>query len=606
MTSADPRVQLRFTYQPPSKALRLRGELRGVFVELEPEDGDLQAAQAYLQYVGAQSRSESSCVLLPAEDVGLLLALPEQVVLLPDQELSTLLRCLGASVVPPVVVSLDSPQLLNLNWIDETGECNEPLNVRSVAALLASRIPLSASPDTWEMLVSARALPSSRTRARLNLDGFVEITVTIGRQIESAGVPGLFKIDTGRYGVPAALSDDVLQVPGVFWEGPKRFTSDRVVPADSLPLGPHSAPLLPGFLHTLELSRAAVVHSPPGSGRRLFSLAACESLRATPVTVVCRPACLWLWHRHIDLLGSGGEVTIISYDALEHVRIPASSAVIFDDLDLALRERPTLQDAVHRFDGIDAEYKIAVLRGEPMQDAELLTVLSVVRPAEFTTRVPLPARYPGDATARFREHAGVFLHGLPRAQDPIAFKSSSVQEVMPGSRLLEVFAAVTASSPPPARQVRTRAAELMAWASAGTESVLGPKIAAVLTLGLGEGSAVVTRFPRTAQILSDLGAFSRGAVLVDPVSSPGDLSRYARVVLLEPPFSYRELDRSVVEASDSAGTREVVVLHSPGTPDDRAAEVSFRRRGLEDQAFTGTEAAFIAGLIDYREFFAHR
>lgn len=604
MSSADPRVQLRFTYQPPSKSLRLRGEIRGVFIEVTPEDGDLQAAQSYMHALGAQTRPDSGSLLLPAQDAGLLLDLPERVVLLAAPELATLLRCLGPTVLPPVVVSLDSPQVVNLNWVDETGECNEPLHIRSVAALLASNVLLSASPEVWELLVSARTLPMNRARARLNLDGFVEITTSLGRHVEAADVPGLFKIDTGRYGLSAALAPELERIPGVLWEGPRRFAGDLVLPAPSLPLGPHSAPLLSEFLHSLELSRAAVVCSPPGSGRRLFSLAACESLRATPILVLCRPASLWLWHRHIDLLSGGGElatVTVLSYDALSAADLPDVSSVVFDDLDLALTEHPDLVSALRRVSEKDPEFLIAVLRNEPAGDDSLLTILSLVRPSEFNDRVPLLARYPGDATSQFARHAGVFLHKLPPAPTPLLFKSSTVLEIPAPQMLLESFLSRPPVALTNARGIRERAAEFLSWSSAGTAALLGPKIATVLAMMPAEGSAVVTRMPRTAQLLEDLGVTAKGAALIDPSSPLGDLSSYRQVVLLEPPFSYRDLDRAVVESSDSRGVPDVVVLHAPGTPDDRSAEVAFLRRRGGDGALSLTEASFIAGLCGYKE-----
>lgn len=608
MSASDPRIQLRFTYQPPEKPLRIRGTIRGVFAELTPENGDIQTAQAYLHFSGVHARPDAASLLVAASDLRLLASLPERVVLLADPELATVLRCTGPDVEPPVLVTLDGPQTLNLNWVDETGECNEPLSIRSAAVLLASNVPLSASADTWDLLVSARALPLSRARARLNLDGFVEITTALGRHVESVEIPALFKIDTGRYGLTASLSQHAASIPGLLWEGPRTFSRERTSPARSLPLGPHSAPLLETFLRAIEVSRAAVVYSPPGSGRRVFSLAACESLHAFPVTILCRPAGLWLWHRHMDLLGSRGDdcdVNVVSYDAfMAGASIGEPDALILDDLDLAFEERPQLAAALHGLDGSTAEYRIAVLRQAPSVDQGILTVLAAIRPAEFTSRVPLQARYPGDYLARFQEHASVFLHPLPTPSTVSLFKSSQVVEVDPGAALLELLASARLQGPG-SRHVRHAASEVLSWCSSGSNSLLGPKIATVLAAHPGEDTAIVTRIPRTAQILSDLGVLSKGAALIDPLLPLRDLSEFRRVLLLEPPFSYRDLDRAVVEASDSRGVRDVTVLHSPGTPDDRAAEVAFSRRSCPDGVFTLEEAAFVAGTSGYAEFLTH-
>ena len=598
--SSDPRVQLRFRFDPPTKPLRIHVSLRGLSAALVPEDGDVQTTQVYLQSAGAQPVFDGSALLVAAKDFRCLLELPSQVVLLPTDDASTLLRACAPSVLPPIVATLDSGEVVNLNWVDSTGECNEPLPLAAISFLLAVDLQVSASPETWSAVRSASSLPILRARARLNLDGYVEIHTPFPQQIESAGIAGLFRIDDARYGVPYDLMDGLDALPGLEWVGERSFPVPATQPAPSLPLAAHSAPLLPGFLDDIQRSRGRVLVGPDGSGRRVFALAAVASLRAFPLLVLSRASSLWLWHRNIDLLGGVGEdvdVRILPYDLVGKVPLDGAISVVFDDLDLALRENPHLRERLRCLEGSVAGYRIAVLPALP-EEAALLQALALVRPGEFDDRLGIVARYPSPATERFAEHADCFLLHLPQGSGPAEFKRSSAREVPPARQFLDLLQYQTPVDPSRPVAVRERAAELLSWASGGPSSLLGPKISEVLAFsGASSPFAVVTRVRRSATLLTGVTASRPWVSVVDASARLPDLSGYEQVVFLEPPFSYAETDRAVVESSDSAGCRDVTVLHSTGTADDRSALLAFLRRRRPASALSHVETAFLAGAV---------
>ena len=598
--TADPSIQLRFRFQPPSKPQRLKVSLRGLSTALLPEDGDIQTAQVYLQSVGAQVVFDGAALLVPATDFRLLLELPPQVVLLPTDDVSTLLRASSSSVTPPIVATLDSGAVVNLNWVDTTGECNEPLPLAAAPFLLSAAIPLSASPETWSAIRTASALPVLRARARVNLDGYIEVHTPFPQQIEGAGIPGLFRIDESRYGVPFDFAAELDVLPGLEWVGERSFPVPASTPAPSLPLAAHSAPLLPGFLEDLQRARGRVLIAPDGSGRRVFALAAVASLRAFPLLVLSRASSLWLWHRNIDLLGGVGDdldVRVLPYELIGKIALDGAISVVFDDLELALRENPGLRDNLRGLDGSVAGYRIAVLPAVPEPDL-LLQVLSLVRPGEFEDRLPVVARYPAPAPERFAEHAECFLLRLPPGGGSSEFKRSSVREITPSREFLYWLDAQTAVDPSRPALVRDRAAELLSWTSGGPPSMLGSKIAELLTFADPSTPFVaVTRVARTAALLRRIAAARPWITVIDASERLPDLARYERVVLLEPPLSFPETDRAVVESSDSAGCREVTVFHSSGTADDRFAVVAFLRRRRPVAALSHVEAAFLAGAV---------
>jgi hypothetical protein len=309
-----------------------------------------------------------------------------------------------------------------------------------------------------------------------------------------------------------------------------------------------------------------------------------------------------LWHRNIDLLGGVGEdvdVRILPYDAVGEADLEGAISVVFDDLAFALSENPLLRERLRCLEGSVAGYRIAVLPEVPRDETSLLRVLSLVRPGEFDDRLPVMARYPAPAAERFAEHSQCFLDEIPGASGVAGFKRSSVREVLPSVPFLELLTGLPRVDPSRPVLVRERAAELLSWVSAGPPSMLGSKIAEVLAFASSDEPFVaVTRVSRTASLLTGLAASRPWITVVDASERLPDLSGFDRVVFLEPPFSYQETDRAVVESSDSTGCRDVTVLHSPGTVDDRFALLAFLRR-RRSSPLSHVETAFLAGSVDF-------
>lgn len=617
MTGTDPNVQLRLHYEQPLQPQRLRISLRGQSILLAPDDGDSQRAAAYLQSVGIRSEiDEVGLLAFPAGDLDRLLDLPERVVLLPTGDAGTLLHVLAAPD-GAVMVTLDSPRVLNVSWVDETGECNEPLDIAATPALLSLGVPVVADQETWSALHAASALPAVLARARANLDGFVEITTSVPQQVESLALPGLFRIDEERFGLPLASSRQLDAVPGVLWDGP--------VPSyDPPPSDPGSLPLVlsaPSRAHLrflverLAFSRSLAVVWPRGTGRRVFSLAAIESLDAYPLGIVCRPALLWAWRRHLDLLGrrpsllSDGDVLLVPYDEAHRLLDgKPPSALVLDDLDKVARSPGALARLATILGPLEASadlVRLAVASSLPGEVEDAYSFFASLRPGEFRVGVPIASRYASPSEQRFREHAELYVLRHSGKTDTKTFRRSEVVSVSCDESLRRVLGELPDPGDSPVRR-RETLARVMTLLREGDEGHLGAKIPHALeivsgALERGERVAVLTGSPRCSGILRGLLArrdLDRLTLLEAMPAHPVDADL---VVLLEPPRAFVLLDDMVVEASDSRGPARVVLLHVEDSVEDRLAVLALVRSefaGSRDPRvdFSGVEVAYLLGL----------
>jgi hypothetical protein len=588
----NPDVQLRFPYQVPVKGQRLRLVLRGLIVLAAPDDGDSQATTAHLQAAGLRVEVDDiGLVSFPVADLRGVLDLPPRVVVLADQGVEALLNLLrGLQQNDTVIVSKDTNEVLNLSWVSPTGECNEPLAATAAAALLALNVPVVADPATWTLIHSASVLPVVRARARVNLDGFIEITTPVAQQLESLPIRGLFRVDESRFGIPLSCIEELDQLPGLAWDGP-RPSSDIAPPiAGEVPLvlSAASRAQLRLLVDRLSLSRSQAVVWPRGSGRRVFCLAATEALDAFPLLVLCLPSRLWLWHRHLDLAGRraqhsdlAADVRVLPYTQLAAVEVGSPAGIILDDLEVALGTIPGLSNTLRRLDGSVDTVRLSCSSALPTTPTSLLSYFSSLRPVEFRDDLPAAARYPAPVEENLRRHGEVYVLEHHAVADTSTFRRSSVDVV----DCTEILSRALDSQPDllgaSMRARRERAELLLRWCSEGTDGVLSPKIGRAVQLTKehlrnGQTVTVLVGSPRAQRLIEQLVRPSLPEALRFQVGLPqrGELCATDAVVVVEYPLSFDALDDFVVAAADSRGPRDVTLLHVQGTIEDRLAVIA--------------------------------
>jgi hypothetical protein len=624
-------VQLRLGFNAPIAPQRWITGLAGAMVTVTPQDGDNQLAMAYLANVGASAgQGADGVVTVPVSDLRRFASLPDHVTVVyrtPLDVLMTLIERPPASE-HPVVLTVESGGRFNLAWFDGRITLNEHLPAGAAPAFIALEIPFVADAATWDELLAASQLPVLLGRARVNLDGFVEVVTSRPQKVEASPLQALFKLDDTHYGVPLAYASGLSDVPGFVWEGrrPAYDQAPAVLPDLGLELSDHARTDLSSLVGRLAASRAEAVVWESGLGRRVFSLAAVASLEAFPLLIVTTPHGIWAWQRHLDLLGrtwslthDRADVHIVTYrDLLARRDITSPASMIFDDLDRVPREQRT---ALRRLDGVLDAYRIACCSTFPEDPAEAVDLMASLRPAEFRSDVPLLARYPLRPEVRAREHVSAYLSRRELGSQAHGFRRSSVEVLEPTDQQVQMVEQALETS---GRPMEETLAEGLSVISSGTAASVGPKIARAVEIARaahreGRSVAVVTRHARTAQMLRialrpiDVETVERydERVRQDPlrvvvVTRPDgrlpDLRMMETVVMVDYLWSSLALDSSVGSSSERTGPTTVVQLHLRTPLDDRCALLAARRRelGAVVDPYAGPNTEELAYLLSDR------
>jgi hypothetical protein len=618
-------VQMRIAYGQPTSPATIDLALAGMIVLVTAGNDREDLAVAYLTAVGVTvAIDDTRGITFPALQLGKLRDLPERVTVRADEQLrpvAELLRSERPDGVP-AALRLDDHGRFELSWFDGIQHHDETLDPSAAPLLLHAEIPLVSTPDAWQALTAASHIPPSTGTARVNMDGFVEVTTTRPQLVEAAPVRAMFRVDERTFGVPMPYVADLDRIHGFTWDGP-RPTVERAsstLPALQIPLSRHHRTDLRQLIDDLTSWRAQIIWWDSGLGRRVLALAALEALEAWPALVVAGPANVWAWTRHCDLIGRSfamthqdADVHLITYRDLAGRRdLRAPGAIILDDVFSDEVSAAPVRAGLRRLAALDA-VRVAVTSDWPDDRTEVLDVMSLLRPGEFRSGVPIGRRYPGDATQAFDQHVDAYLSRRSGRDDndPTRFRRSTVVKVE--ASVAQVAAQSGVYSSAGTQDPRAQLARLLEIASAGPPSALSPKVAATIdrarrAVDAGRRVAIATRHRRVATMLTASLRSMSGVTVTQTDAAAGapdsdvvvvrfddvlpDLRSYDVVVLVDYPWSMDEIDNAVGAASDSSGVDVVLVVHAAGTVDDRLALLAARRREL------GSAAAHTRGLSD--------
>jgi len=611
-----PLIQLRLGFSPPARPVTVGLTLRGLQVQAEGWDRGTSLAWEYLLRAGVRSaRVDGEVgVVFPVAELDALAELPEQVTTRPDRDLQPLVDYIRSDSFPhvPATLSLADGQL-RLAWHDGDELLEGPLTGAAQAALLAADLPFVATADSWEQLEASASFPPTLGRASVNLDRFVEIVTSKPQVVEASPLPALFRMDDTRFGLPLTYASAIAATPGFIWEGGTPVVDRPAVQTGpvAVPLSGHHRADLDGLVRQLTTFRSAAVVWESGLGRRVFAMAAMETLDAFPLLVVTPPWGVWVWQRHAELFGRAAsvrhprdDVRIITYrDLAAHgdVEVPPYG-VIFDELAGAGTLTEPMRTAVRNLDGLVDTFRVATDRHWPHDIETACRLADALRPGEFRFAGPLQARYPQRTDQRAREHLDCYL--LRRSQtDPTTdpgvgrFRASQVRTVaVTGEQQRHLAALQERDDDPLGRLV-----EATATISSGTASSVSPKIAEAVRivraeLDRGRTVAAVTFHHRSATLLRAALSGCRpvatsAAQLQEPPAGrpvvvhssrmlPDTLQLFDVVVICDYPWSTGQLETACGASFDAAGPARVVLLHARDTVDDRIAMYAARRREL--------------------------
>jgi hypothetical protein len=622
-------VQLRLGLERPVEPYTLSLLLAGLQVLTNAPGGRTGDVWAQLAACGipVESYDSGSGVSFPVKHLALLAALPETTSVRVDEALTPLWEAIinpPEDDVPLTLERLPRGELA-LRW--RSGNMPRFCEVRpeTVPALLSCDIAFVAAPDAWMRLRECTRLPVQAGRARVNLDGYIEIVSSKPQLVEASALPGLFRLDDTHFGVALPYADAVDDAPGFSWDGqrPTVERGPRDLPTLPVALSTHASADLRALTDRLAATRAAAVVWDPGLGRRILTLAALEALEAWPALIVTAPAGVWMWQRHLQLLGRRGSLTsdsadarIVTYlDLSRGAAVGDPTAIVFDEPGVGEGATVAARDGCNRLRGILDAYRVAVCSTWPDDDAAAqIGIMGLLRPGEFRSDIPLAIRYPLRPGERASEHAAAYLTRR-RVDDPgrdaTEFRRSSVHVVTPTSAQTDGIARLSAeleggSAP------ATVLAEMLSMVTVGTTHTTSPKMAAALELAggavrRGVRVAVVTRHHAVATMLPlllspaqvsvvDAAAGQRGVddaagsqvCVVRFETTLPSLHSFDEVIVVDYPWSTAVLDAAVgVPHAPGAGPAQVTVVHAAGTVDDRLAMLATARRergGWDDPA----------------------
>lgn len=620
-------IQLRIGFGTPTRHMAMHLTLAGLSVLVESPDASNSDVAAYLTSVDVDTEVvEGRGVTFGVRQLAKLARLPDQVRVGCDALLAPLWELASHPSVNglPATLAPAPGAGLMLSWFDGAVNHEADFDTAASGALLASGLPFVATADAWDALTAACHLPIIAGRARLNLDGFVEIHTTTPQLVETAAnaetvspdgratamLPGLFRLDATHFGLALPYAWAIDAADGFVWEGrrpsPERGPAARNL---TLELSSHALADLQGLVDQLAAYRAQMIVWSSGLGRRTFALAALDVLDAWTTLIVTPPSGMWIWQRHLDLLGRSWSLThddadalIVTYADLSSSRpLPSPAAIVFDELTSATPEQLA---ELHRVDGVLDAYRIGIASAWPSDLSTATSLMSVLRPGEFRPDTPVAARYPLSPDARAAEHVEAYL-SRRTVEDPTstvpAFRRSSV-------RVVGVTDALERALSDLHRRIGCDRAdvllsEMLEMISRGPAHAVSPKVSAAASMArpaaqAGRRVAVLTRFRKTADLLRQLVR----PVPVAVIDSSGhtcvgtgeenlrvycfdrdlpDLRGADDVIVIDYPWSFAALERCVGGAGDAAGPSRVTVVHAQGTVDDRLATFAARRRELD-------------------------
>lgn len=603
-------MQLRLGFAHSTAPVTIDLILSGLVVLVEAPHDRLTEVQGLLAQAGTRVEHHvSGGLTFPVGDLARAAKLPEHVVVRTSNDLASLWELATYPPVEGIPATLDpaGPRDLVLRWRSEVRGHMADVVPSAAAALLASDLPFVAGAESWERLRGSTRLPVRAGVARLNLDGFIEIVSSKPQLVEAAPLPGLFRLDDTHFGLALSHYDALVAAAGFSWEGPHPVAERGPTTLPPIPaaLSAHATVDLRQLTDQLAATRAAVVVWEPRLGRRILTLAAIAALDAWPALVVTDPAHIWLWRRHVALVGhtsslgrNDADVRIVTYrDLARGVALSDPAALIFDDPTAGDGALPLVRHACHRLDRVADAYRVAVCSTWPDDDpAAQVGVLSLLRPVEFRDDIDVAWRYPLRPMERAVEHVAAYLTRRKVAdpgRDPTEFRRATVRSVSLPDAITDAVVQLLHEADE-ADDDPAALAELCDLVTVGTTTTTSPKVAAALEAVLeaaaaGRRVAVVTRSQRLAGLLRVMASAYKPVVITsgEPLpaaqvcivcfsSSICDLRQFDDVVVVDYPWSATALDDAVGTPS-GPGPGLVTVVHAAHSIDDRLAVLACLR-----------------------------
>lgn len=597
--------QLRLNFLISEVKLRARLTLKGLIVTIESQE--MESLEQYLSnqqfLVNLSLEGKRSFTLSKYKQF---LSAASQVDLILSEELKILARLIEykSEKQSPVYITLDSPLDLNINYNHRGSTLNDHLPLDLLPAFLSLEIPYRASTSLLELIRNYNTYPYIVGRAFRDMDDYLRIDTVSPQLLEEAKLPGLFKISELSYGIALNYQEELESVKGIIveYKNYKILNEEKI----KLPyeLSEHSGERLKEFENKLLVNKSQVVVWEKGLGRRVFCLAVMESLENYPLLIISQASGVWAWKRHISMIGRSGSLTssdfdiqIVTYDDVKRgVVINSPRAIIYDDVEKIIQDKELLR-ALRIMDGVMDAYRIGCCNEFPIDIKDQNSIMSLIKPFEFSSEVAIIDRYPLNSELAFKQHIQPYILKSENGLGSISaktFKRSSVEVVEFDDVFLEKIDKLVENNDISFDFL----SRLMECISTGSDEFISPKVVKVLELikkeeiGNASRTIICTRFEKTQRVLGMLLSSispepltlenfaskknSRVAILKFDEVLP-DLQDYENVIIVDYPWSFSVIEKAVGSADSKKGSLNVSVIHLKNSIDDRLSIFGARR-----------------------------
>ena len=597
--------QLRLNFLLSETKLRAKLSLKGLVVGIESEQ--IEILEQYLanqQFLLSTSLDGRRSFMVGKLDDFLLAAALVEIVLSSELKVFVKLIEFKKSSKHCVLVTLDSPVDLNLNFELKSVIYNEYLSIDFLPAFLSFEVPYTGSTQLLNVVKELTNFPYLVGHAMRDIDGFLRIEALSPQLLIEEKLPGLFRVDDKTYGLANSYQNELESVRGIVID--YKMQEESLTDSINLPyeLTKHSEEMLASFEERLLKNKSQVVVWGKGLGRRVFSLSVMEALKNYPLLIVTQSSGIWAWKRHIDMIGRKGSITsqeleiqIVTYEDIRRgVSILSPRAIIFDDID-AIAGDASMLTALKIMDGVMDAYRIGCCSKLSESTQVVRDIMSIVKPFEFEREMPLVDRYPLNPELAFKQHTQPYILRADYGLETVSqgnFKRSTVEVVECSAEFMEKLNGISERE----EISFDLMSKLMETMSAGTDDFISPKISRVCELvhknnEEGEMDTIIcTRFTKSQRILEMiLGEYSPRVLTVGNFSSKEkmnlailkfdeilpDLSKYKNVIILDYPWSLGVIDKAVGSSDSLEGSHSVSLIHLRGSIDDRLSIFAARR-----------------------------
>lgn len=592
-------LQRRLTFAATATPIQCKAYLTGLLVAIDTEAHRRPELAGVLEAAGVPvTAHQHHGLTFPVSALYRVANLPGSVQVDVDPELEVLWQLAvlyGAGALDtPATLQVSAGRLV-LRWDAPDGESLEGvLSAAAAGALLHSQLPFVASSDAWGHASQLTRMPLRAATLRIHSDGYVEIQALRPQQVESAPIPGLWKIGQTTYGAALPYADRLTGIDGLQWE-----QRPPTVPGDTL-LPVEIAQLLDGHVeqgarqlaHLVSSWGSAVVAWPSGLGRRVAALSALLTVDSFPVQIVCSAWSVWSWISTLDALAlgdssSGDRVRIVTWaDVAAGAALPATPGLILDDF--TEPQALAAANALRRLDRVEGVNRVGVCAQWPQDPETLLRAMRLIRPAEFSgDSAGALLRYPLWPVRRANEHAQAYRVPLPSLAAGRPYRQRFDVRCVQLSRQQRRQLSELRDSVRAAETDEALVEQLRELTSAGSSRALSAKVSQAAgqvrqLVSLGRSVVVVARHRRTLQLLRQLvrpGARDRVQFLawseLDTFEGARTAGSWDDVVVCDYPDAPAQLWQ-LVSPAGSTQRAAVYLWHAQGSVDDELAVSSAR------------------------------